>query len=369
MWIQKLLLILSLINIILIRTALTQSRCNYTLALRSAETTVLKNPFYTNSIESCWFVYKAEEGYGLRIDFSSFDLEEKSCLDKNTNTSVCCDYLQIGSGSVVNSNLLNTQCGHIQPESMFIGSNSVWFNFHTNQENTFDGFKLEVTLEKLVFDDESHVISSPKLVRNIRYKNNMDLTYKISAKENEIISIRFQRLAIENFNHTCFDYLEIGSYENDTTIAPIKFCGDRVHKQFLVNSNKVYLRFVTDHSVTSSGFELFYKVIKTKFTEPNGTVQLFDYPLNIDYTIRAPEDFKIELSIREFKFSECLVEDINKLIQSPNHVCTTDNDHVIFSNQIGSLEPEIYKAMIGLNQLESKLAFFYYRIFYEMKAF
>lgn len=105
------------------------------------------------------------------------------------------------------------------------------------------------------------------------------------------------------------------------------------------------MRFVTDGSVTASGFELYYKSIKTRFTNPTGTIQLFEYQLDVDYTIRAPEGFKIELDVREFKFTECRADNVNRLIQAPYQVCADQNDYLSLSNQIGSLRADFFKYM------------------------
>jgi hypothetical protein len=335
---------------VLIQTATSQSRCNYTLTLRTDEKAVLKNPSYSNNIDSCWFKYKVEEGYGIRVDFRLFELEGRAC-PANSNASSdyeCCDYLRIGAGSVLDENALNTYCGKQLPESIIVNSSSAWFDFHTNDQNVYDGFKLELTPYKLVYKERFGIISSPDLVRDVRYKNNMDLTYEIVAQPNEIISVRIQKMDIENFNDTCLDYLEIGSLLNDTLIKPIRFCGENVRKQLLINTNRVYLRFVSDASVTMPGFELVYKSFQTSFSEPNGLIELFEYPMSVNYTITAPKDFKIELNIDEFHFSECLINDLSQVITSPDSVCSSKNDHVVFSNKLGSLDPQLFEAMQNL---------------------
>lgn len=352
----RVLLGICLIQLVLLADHLThaQSRCNFTLTVRHNEKAVLKNPFYVNNIDSCWFVYKVDRpGYGLRIDFTSFDLEEKTCIDALTNKTTCCDYLQIrptvNSDALVSTKLTTaattTMCGSTRPDSMLLDSNAVWFNFHTNSEHTFDGFKLELTPYQLTFTEPSGVISSPDLVNHVRYANNMNVTYRIQAPVGQIVSIRFQKLNIENFKDQCVDYLEIGSSSPMSSMSkPRRFCGDdRFERQFLVESNSVYLRFVTDDSVAASGFELFYKMIQTEFTASTGSVQLVEYPLDIVYSIRAPNGFKIELDVREFNFAECQADDVNKLVSAPHQVCTNDNDHIRFSNQIGSLPSQIFQ--------------------------
>lgn len=330
-----------------------QSRCNYTLSLKSDQKEVLKNPFYVNNIDSCWFKYTGPEGYGIKVDFVKLDLEEGKCESINNNRtkvagSTCCDYLNIGSGSNVNENLIDTYCGSKLPPSMVLDSNEIWLDFHTNEAATFDGFKVELTAYKLIYNESFGVITSPALVQNSRYINNMNLTYQILAKENEILNIRIQKISIENYNHTCLDYLEIGSLVNGSNIKPLRFCGENYQKLFTIRSSKVYLRFVTDDSVTSSGFEIAYKAIQTTFTEPEGQVSLVEYPMSVEYTIKAPADHKIELNIVEFKFNQCMVEDFAQIVSSINTVCSTDNDHVVFLNYLGSQNPVVVDAINNL---------------------
>lgn len=337
-----------LIHILLLGSSYAQTRCNLTVTVRHNEKAVLKNPFYINQIESCWFVYNVNRpGYGLRIDFTSFELEDKSCVDSHINKTVCCDYLQIRSAMDIGASSLATLCGSTRPESMLVDAQAVWFNFHTNAQHTYDGFKIELTPYQLTFTEPSGVIASPDLVNSLRYANNMNITYRIEARPNQVVSIRFQKLAIENFKDKCVDYLEIGSLDESSGVSGRRFCGDgeQIERQFLIQTSRVYLKFVTDSTVTASGFELFYKIVQTEFTAPSGTVQLFEYPLDIAYTIRAPDGFKIELNVREFNFAECLADDVNQLVSAPHQVCTIDNDHIRFSNQIGSLPAQVFKYM------------------------
>lgn len=337
---------------ILIKTVRTQTKCNLTIPFNKNDESgmIIKNPMYTNNIDSCWYILKAEEGYGLTLEFQNFNLQEKACFDSN-NHEACCDYLQIGTGTQVYKNLHDTFCGTKKIEPIVLESNSVWFNFHTDESINLDGFRILVKMLKLSFSEPSGLILSPEIP--IKYINNLNLTYKINTEENTHVYIRFEKFSIEKFNNTCIDYLEVGSYDQNSTetITPLKLCGEETPTEFYLSSNKVYLKFVTDKSETMSGFSLFYNTIKYLFTEPSGVIESSSYAMNVTYKVLAPVDKKIELIIEEFDFSKCLIKDTNLLIESPNSACSLYNDHLMFDNERGNVGVEFYEE---IDKLQSK---------------
>lgn len=335
--------------LILINSVYSQSKCNQTIPFTQNDVNgiMLKNPYYTDNIHSCWFKVQVEQGYGLLLEFKDFNLQEKACFDSN-NDEACCDYLQIGTGGQVGKQVYNTYCGARKLEPILIESNSVWFNFHTDESINLDGFRIKINKFKLYFNETSAQISSPDVP--LKYANNLNLTYEIHTEENSLIFIRFERFSVESFNSTCVDYLEIGELSsNGSRLGSSRiFCGEELPEQYFLNSNRAYLKFYTDKSETYSGFSLFYKAIKHLYTEPSGVVEALQYSMNMTYKIRAPENKKIEIIIDSFEFLKCLSKNIELVIQEPHAACSLYNDHLSFINAKGSLDDLLYKEILGL---------------------
>lgn len=318
----------------------TQTICNFTLPITENDISgiILKNPDYTNNIPSCWYMVKVEPGFGMMLEFESFNLQEKSCFDKNNNHQ-CCDYLKIGTGDKIDQNVHDTFCGNNLPDPIIFDSNKIWLDFHTDNAITMDGFKIKIKKIQLTFTEPRGQIESPEL--RFRYTNNLNLTYRIEAQPNSITYLRFERLSIESFNNSCVDYLQIGSI--DSAEPPKKICGEDTVDKLVVYSNKVYLKFVTDKSETRSGFSIFYNTIKNVFTEPSGVVKSSDYLTNFTYKIKAPADKIIEIMVDAFEFRKCTLNNTQVVIDPNRPPCSQNNDFLMIQNEQGSLEQDLFQ--------------------------
>ncbi|CAF0808821.1 unnamed protein product [Brachionus calyciflorus] len=326
----------------LIQLTYAQTKCNYTLPFSKNDVSgiILKNPEYTNDIHSCWYMVKVEEGYGFILEFQSFNLQEKACFDERNNEK-CCDYLQIGTGNQVHKNVYNTYCGNDKLDPIILQSNSVWFNFHTDSSVTSDGFKIKVKKFQLTYTEPTGQISSPEL--RFRYPNNLNLTYTILTEKNSVTFLRFERLSIESYNNSCIDYLEIGSLDPSSNQKTQVICGEDTVDKLIINSNQVYLKFVTDRSETFSGFSIFYNTIKYLYTESSGVIESSKYAMNFTYKIIAPKDKLIEIMVDAFDFKKCSLNTSELLMDYFRPSCSLNNDYLMFQNERGSLNETIFK--------------------------
>ncbi|RNA28518.1 Cubilin [Brachionus plicatilis] len=202
-----------------------------------------------------------------------------------------------------------------------------------------DGFKIKIKKFQLTFTEPRGQIESPEL--RFRYTNNLNLTYRIETEPNSITFLRFERLSIESFNNTCIDFLEIGSTE--LAEVPRTICGEDIVEKFVIYSNKIYLKFVTDKSETKSGFSIFYNTIKNVFTEPSGVIKSSDYLVNLTYTITAPEDKIIEVMVDTFEFKKCSLNNTEVVIDPARPPCSQNNDYLLFQNEQGSFDQSLFQ--------------------------
>jgi hypothetical protein len=343
----KTILFLSTIIIFIENQAYAQTICNISVTLEQKDELygLTFNLNYSNYISSCWLKIKSPEDYGIRFDFEHFNVQEKECSSRSNSTiSECCDFVELGHGSKLRENIHGIYCGSIQPEPVMFDKKDAWINLHTDKSIKGGGIKIRVKPFRVMFrNTNGHIENS---VEKENYLNNLDLTYRINVPDTYIIYFRFQEtFSIESFNNTCLDSIEIGTYSfiltgekkdsnTNSSQALVRyekmntFCGHELPDEFYINSNQVYVRFLTDGNITEGGFSLFYRSIKTIFHEPSGNITLDSYALNMSYEIRAPSEHKIELIFEKFSFANCIIKKTTQFEDSPNNVCSLNNDHL-----------------------------------------
>ena len=92
------------------------------------------------------------------------------------------------------------------------------------------------------------------------YHNSANCVYNITVQDGKRIEIEFTTFDVEDDNGKCvYDQLMI--FEGDSMVHPRIFCG-RGPGKFISKGNKLFLRFVTDLSVTKQGFFGHYDTIE-----------------------------------------------------------------------------------------------------------
>ncbi|XP_078660091.1 procollagen C-endopeptidase enhancer 2-like [Branchiostoma floridae x Branchiostoma belcheri] len=91
------------------------------------------------------------------------------------------------------------------------------------------------------------------------YHNDMDCVWTIIAPQGSYIELEFTAFDVEAGGPSCFyDYVAV--YDGADTSAPLigKFCGNSIPAPMHSHGNALTVRFVTDNSVTETGFRLVY---------------------------------------------------------------------------------------------------------------
>uniref|UniRef100_A0A8C4TGW5 CUB domain-containing protein n=1 Tax=Erpetoichthys calabaricus TaxID=27687 RepID=A0A8C4TGW5_ERPCA len=103
-------------------------------------------------------------------------------------------------------------------------------------------------------------INSPGYPGN--YPPNRDCYWTVSVSPGLLITFAFGTLSLEHHANCSFDYLEVrdGSSETDPLIG--KYCGTSAPPPITSSSNKLWIKFKSDSSVTRGGFRAIYKVGK-----------------------------------------------------------------------------------------------------------
>ncbi|XP_078660156.1 procollagen C-endopeptidase enhancer 1-like [Branchiostoma floridae x Branchiostoma belcheri] len=173
------------------------------------------------------------------------------------------------------------------------------------------------------------------------YDDNMDCIWTIAAPAGWFIELDFTAFDLESGGSSCsYDYVAI--YDGADTSAPLvgKFCGNEIPAPMHSHTNVMTVRFVTDRSVTETGFTLVYTTTDQHpvhpsgcggpelLTDPTGSFTSMNYPNNYDNNAQCQWEIETELGKRiHLSFPAFDLE--------PARLCPTTNDYVeIFENDV-----------------------------------
>ncbi|KAB5571577.1 hypothetical protein PHYPO_G00226640 [Pangasianodon hypophthalmus] len=152
----------------------------------------------------------------------------------------------------------------------------------------------------------------------LNYSNNEACSWSISVPGDKRILLEFLKFDLEN-HHLCqSDHLTVFAGEG----LPIgRFCGSKSPAPLLIHSNTTTLQFMSDFSVSGSGFSVRFRAVEDDYTlGPGcGTVALFqspaalqspDYPRSYGddthcrWVIYVPEGYVVKLAFTDFVLEE-----------------------------------------------------------------
>ncbi|XP_078577909.1 exoskeleton protein RP43-like isoform X2 [Branchiostoma floridae x Branchiostoma japonicum] len=103
------------------------------------------------------------------------------------------------------------------------------------------------------------------------YGNNMDCIWTISAPAGFFIELGFTAFDVEDDGSSCrYDYVAV--YDGADTSAPLlaKLCGSTIPSPLRSQGSALTVRFVTDSSITETGFTLVYTTTDQQSVQPSG---------------------------------------------------------------------------------------------------
>ncbi|KAF5928885.1 hypothetical protein HPG69_012457, partial [Diceros bicornis minor] len=88
------------------------------------------------------------------------------------------------------------------------------------------------------------------------YNNNMDCTIILTAPQNHTISLFFHSFGIEYSSECRHDFLEVRNGSGSSSPLLGVYCGTLLPNPIFSQNNQLYLRFKTDSTVSSRGYEI-----------------------------------------------------------------------------------------------------------------
>ncbi|XP_061441668.1 cubilin [Rhineura floridana] len=206
---------------------------------------------YPHGVKCTWTIL-VQPGYLIRLTFSYFYLE----FDYSCNR----DYLEIYDNSTMTK--LGRYCGRSAPPSMTSSGNTLMLYFVTNRNIVSEGFLVNyASLNASAvcsheYTEASGVLTSPNYPN--RYPNRMTCIYRIHVGNNKQIALHFTNFSLEAGATCSSDYVELrdGGYETSPLLG--KYCGSSLPPVTISQSNKLWIKFVSDIYFASTGFSAYW---------------------------------------------------------------------------------------------------------------
>uniref|UniRef100_A0A3Q4HHJ3 Cubilin (intrinsic factor-cobalamin receptor) n=1 Tax=Neolamprologus brichardi TaxID=32507 RepID=A0A3Q4HHJ3_NEOBR len=282
--------------------------CGDTLTSPSGTITSPGHPSsYPHGANCTWYI-NVSPGHLIRLTFESFNLEYHA----NCNF----DYLEVyDNGTVQTGNMIGRYCGRSVPPSITSTDNQLTLLFVSDSSLNTEGFSasyisINATTDcGQTFTTPTGSFSSPNYPQY--YPNSRDCIFKIIVDVNMQIMLNFTDFELEGSHPSCrFDFVEIrdGGFESSPLIG--KFCANQRPPVLMSHSNRLWVRFKSDTSVTRPGFMAHWDGTQTgcggTLTTASGAFSSPNYPLpyhpNAEcyWNIRTNQGNKLLLSFSDF---------------------------------------------------------------------
>lgn len=293
--------------------------CGDTLTSPSGSITSPGHPNnYPHGVNCTWYI-RVIPGNLIRLSFDSFNLEYH--VDCNF------DYVEVyDNGTVETGNKIGRFCGRSVPPSITSTDSELTLLFVSDSSLSTEGFSATYVSFNATtdcgetFNSPVGSFTSPNYPDY--YPNSRDCIFKIIVQINMQIMLNFTNFELEGSPPSCnFDFVEIrdGGYETSPFIG--KFCADQRPPVLVSHSNRLWIRFHSDASVTHRGFIAHWDGTQTgcggMLTTASGAFSSPNYPLayhpNAEcyWNIRTSQGSQLQLSFSDFHLessSTCLYD-------------------------------------------------------------
>ena len=135
------------------------------------------------------------------------------------------------------------------------------------------------------YDTNKHEITSPNYPN--RYSNNQNCNWLLEAPASQRIQLVVNVLALEKNSECSYDWLQAyDGFNSEAQSIGRKRCSGRAGSASIVStSNKMYLRFKTDSSATSTGFKISYNTIDSSIRVEGSCLNTIDVN---NHKLRSP---------------------------------------------------------------------------------
>uniref|UniRef100_A0A8C3TCK2 Metalloendopeptidase n=1 Tax=Chelydra serpentina TaxID=8475 RepID=A0A8C3TCK2_CHESE len=214
------------------------------------------------SYSHCVWRISVTPGEKIILNFTSMDLfKSRLCWY---------DYVEVRDGYWRKAPLLGRFCGDKVPEPLISTDSRLWIEFRSSSNILGKGF---FVVYEAICGGEIHKdagqIQSPNYPDD--YRPSKECIWRITVSERFHVGLTFQAFEIERHDSCAYDYLEIrdGPTEDSPLIG--HFCGYEKPEDIKSSSNKVWMKFASDGSISKAGFAAnFFKEVDECSRPDNG---------------------------------------------------------------------------------------------------
>ncbi|KAM3593822.1 uncharacterized protein V6R79_022582 [Siganus canaliculatus] len=281
--------------------------CGDTLTSPSGTITSPGHPNnYPHGANCTWYI-SVTPGSLLRLTFETFNLEYHS----NCNF----DYVEVyDNGTVQTGMLLGRYCGRSLPPSITSTDNLMTLLFVSDSSLATEGFSASYVSINATTDCSENFTSTTGSFSSPNYPdyypNNRDCIFRITVQINQQIMLNFTSFELEGSSPCTRDFVEIrdGGYETSPLIG--KFCANQSPPVLISRSNRFWVRFHSDATITRRGFTAHWDGAQTgcggMMTTASGSFSSPNYPFpyhpNAEcyWNIRTNQGSQLLLSLSDF---------------------------------------------------------------------
>ncbi|XP_058537778.1 cubilin isoform X1 [Neofelis nebulosa] len=288
----------------------------------------------------CTWLIAAPPGKLIRLQFEDqFHIEETPSCASN--------YLELRDGADSNARVLSKVCGTSLPNSQLSSGEVMYLRFRSDNSPTHVGFKIKYGIAPCGgrVTGQSGVIESSGYP-TLPYRDNLLCEWHLEGPSGHYLSIHFEDFNLQNSSGCEKDFVEI--WENHTSGNLLgRYCGNTIPDSIDTSSNIALVRFVTDGSLTASGFRLRFESSMEEcggdLQGPTGTFTSPNFPNPnphgrlCEWRITVEEGRRVTLTF-------------NNLRLEVHPSC--NSEHVTIFNGIRSNSPQLGKLCSSVNVSE-----------------
>uniref|UniRef100_UPI00398EE234 tolloid-like protein 2 isoform X1 n=2 Tax=Pristiophorus japonicus TaxID=55135 RepID=UPI00398EE234 len=201
------------------------------------------------SFSHCVWRISVTPGEKIILNFTTMDLfKSRLCWY---------DYLEVRNGYWRKAPLLGRFCGKKLPETIVSIDSRLWIEFRSSSNWVGKGFS--AVYEAICGGDirrDTGQIQSPNYPDD--YSPSKECVWRITVAKEFHVGLVFQAFEIERHDTCAYDYLEIR--DGDSADSPLigHFCGYSKPHDIKSSSNKLWMKFMSDGSISKAGFAANY---------------------------------------------------------------------------------------------------------------
>ncbi|KAI4881131.1 hypothetical protein NFI96_017874 [Prochilodus magdalenae] len=220
-------------------------------------------PTHYKPNSKCIWYLTVPDGQVVMLQFRIFDLEaDPTCRY---------DYVDVYNGHSYTVQKLGRFCGTFRPGALISTSNTMMVEMVSDSSRGGRGFLAFFSGGKPHVDE--HQFCGGRLTKpegsvktpnwpDSDYPAGISCSWHITAATNMVIEVKFEKLDVEPDIYCRYDYVALfNGGERDDSRRIGKFCGDAVPNVIVTNGNELLVQFVSDLSVTGSGFMAHYSSV------------------------------------------------------------------------------------------------------------